>query len=45
MLTAGNHDFVWNGTDNSGNVVESGIYVYKLSGDTITLTNKIVHSS
>ena len=44
MLAAGPHDFVWDGTDNNGNVVESGVYVYKLAGDTMTLTNKLVLS-
>lgn len=28
---AGYHDVVWNGTDNSGNQVTSGIYFYRLN--------------
>ena len=27
---AGNHEIVWHGTDNEGNQVSSGIYLYRL---------------
>ena len=30
QLTIGNHSIIWNGTDESGEVVSSGVYLYKL---------------
>jgi len=32
-VTAGQHRVVWNGTDNSGRAVATGVYVYRLSTD------------
>jgi len=31
ILEAGVHNFVWNGTDDSGRIVGSGVYLYRLS--------------
>jgi hypothetical protein len=30
-VDAGNHSIVWDGTDNDGNLISSGVYFYKLS--------------
>jgi hypothetical protein len=30
-VEAGNHSIVWDGTDNTGNLISSGVYFYKLS--------------
>ncbi|MCH9024340.1 MAG: hypothetical protein IH931_03320 [candidate division Zixibacteria bacterium] len=32
-LSAGNYSVEWNGTDNSGNNVASGIYFYRLTSN------------
>ncbi len=39
---AGRQTFVWNGTDNEGNGVASGIYLYKLQAGTYTKTRKMI---
>lgn len=39
---AGNHQIIWNGTDNKGNLVTGGIYFYKLKLDSYVNTKKIV---
>ncbi|MCK4311168.1 MAG: SBBP repeat-containing protein [Candidatus Cloacimonetes bacterium] len=31
QLTSGNHSVIWNGDDDSGNSVSSGVYLYKLN--------------
>ena len=31
FLNAGNHSFRWNGTDNFGQLVSSGVYIYTLT--------------
>lgn len=38
----GSHSVVWNGKDNRGNSVSSGIYFYKLKTDSFTSTKKMV---
>ena len=38
----GNHTVNWNGTDDNGRKVSSGIYFYKLSADNFTATKKMV---
>jgi len=39
---AGSHSATWNGLDNSGSMVESGIYLYKLQAGNEILTNKMI---
>jgi len=42
IVPAGNHQIIWNGTDNSGNPVTSGIYFYKLKAGRYTSTKKMI---
>ncbi len=39
---AGSHTVVWNGTDNFGNSVASGIYFYQMSAQNFKLTRKMM---
>jgi hypothetical protein len=39
---AGTHTVVWNGKDDSGNAVASGVYFYRLKSGTISQTNKMI---
>lgn len=41
-LAKGDHSFVWNGTDEAGNSVSSGIYYYKMSDSTTSVSKKMV---
>ena len=41
-LTAGDHIFTWNGTDQSANSVTSGVYFYRLDSGEGTLTRRMV---
>ncbi len=38
----GYHSVVWNGTDNSGNTVSSGVYLYKLDSEQESRTRKMI---
>lgn len=40
--TAGEHTVTWNGTDNSGRNVGSGLYLYKLSAGSFSSTKKMI---
>ncbi|MDD3284484.1 MAG: FlgD immunoglobulin-like domain containing protein [Patescibacteria group bacterium] len=40
--TAGTHQIIWNGTDNSGQSVSSGIYYYKLNAGKYSSTRKMI---
>ncbi len=42
QLPAGQHQIIWNGTDNNGNSVTSGIYFYKLKSGVYTSTRKMI---
>jgi hypothetical protein len=42
VLTYGNHSVVWNGTDDRGNIVSSGIYYYKMDSGKFTSSKKMV---
>jgi hypothetical protein len=41
-LAAGQHEFRWNGADDNGQTVSSGVYFYRLSSDQVSLTRKMV---
>ncbi len=41
-LEAGTHSIVWNGTNDSGDLIASGAYFYKLSTDNDNLVKKMV---
>ncbi len=40
--TVGTHQLRWNGRDDSGNRVSSGIYFYRLSGKNVSITKKMI---
>ncbi len=42
VLAAGEHNMVWNGTDESGNKLASGIYFARLSQGTSSKTHKLI---
>ncbi len=42
MQTAGNHQIVWNGYDNAGSAVSSGVYYYRLRSGRFSSTKKMV---
>ena len=42
QLSAGQHSVVWNGTDDNGKSVSSGIYFYKLKTDNFEKTRKMI---
>jgi hypothetical protein len=42
QLSAGNQSIVWNGTDENGSSVSSGVYFYKLSTPKQTQTSKML---
>ena len=41
-LTSGTYSVVWNGDDMNGNAVSAGIYMYSLTSDEISITNKMI---
>jgi hypothetical protein len=41
-LAAGTHNLIWDGTNESGNVVSSGIYFYRLKSSDNTISKKMV---
>lgn len=41
-LEAGEHTIVWDGTDESGNVLGSGMYLYRIKSGTWTATSKMI---
>ncbi|MFZ5980834.1 MAG: cohesin domain-containing protein [Candidatus Zixiibacteriota bacterium] len=42
QLTAGSHSVEWNGRDDNGNGVSSGIYFYRLETSAMTLSKKMI---
>jgi len=42
LLNSGSHEISWNATDNAGNVLPSGMYIYRLSAGQLTATGKMV---
>lgn len=41
-MNSGNHSIVWNGLDDNGRPVASGVYLYKLRGGSQTMTRKMM---
>lgn len=41
-MDAGVHTISWDGTDNSGNLVSSGVYLYKLETDNYIESKKML---
>ena len=41
-LTAGTYTVTWDGTDSSGRPVASGVYLYRLSAEGLSITRKMV---
>jgi len=41
-LTSGTYSVVWNGDDVNGNAVSAGIYMYSLTSDETSITNKMI---
>ncbi|MEA2097237.1 MAG: FlgD immunoglobulin-like domain containing protein, partial [Candidatus Cloacimonadota bacterium] len=42
QLSAGKHSVIWNGKDNNGKSVTSGIYFYKMKAGKFTSTKKMI---
>jgi hypothetical protein len=43
-MKQGPYSFMWDGSDDSGNGVNNGVYIYRLYGDNVTLMKKLVLS-
>ncbi|HPL23479.1 MAG TPA: carboxypeptidase regulatory-like domain-containing protein [Candidatus Cloacimonadota bacterium] len=41
-MNAGKHNIVWNGRDNAGNAVSSGVYFYKMNAGKYSSTKKMI---
>ncbi len=41
-MNAGKHNIVWNGRDNAGNAVSSGVYFFKMSAGKYSSTKKMI---
>ena len=42
ILHAGNHSVIWNGTDENGKNVTSGVYLYKMQACNYLETKKMI---
>jgi hypothetical protein len=40
-MTAGHHDLIWNGIDDSGQRVASGCYFFRIEADSRVMTTKL----
>ncbi len=40
-LPAGSNDFTWNGNDEAGNAVNSGMYIYRIEGNGVQMTKQL----
>lgn len=43
MLSAGSHEVSWNATDDSGNLLPSGMYVYRLTANGASTSGKMIY--
>jgi hypothetical protein len=41
-VVPGTHEVKWNGVDNAGNAVASGVYIYRVEADKQALTGKMM---
>jgi hypothetical protein len=41
-MTAGSHSMEWDGKDQLGQTVSTGVYIYRLEGESVTLTKKML---
>ena len=41
-LEQGYHSIIWNGMDSNGHAVSSGMYIYSLKGEGVSITKKMV---
>lgn len=44
LLTPGQYTYSWDATDESGSSVESGMYIYRLTGDGVSISKKMIVS-
>lgn len=42
VLAKGNHQITWNGTDDNGSSVSSGVFIYKMKAGNLTQTRKMI---
>ncbi len=42
MLTEGNHELPWNGQDENGNIVASGVYFYQVNFENEIISKKMI---
>lgn len=42
VLTAGSHEVIWDATDNAGNVLPSGMYIYRLTAGGLSTSGKMI---
>ena len=42
QINSGKHSVIWNGTDNNGNKVNSGIYIYTIQAGELRETKKLM---
>jgi hypothetical protein len=42
VLTAGSHEVRWNATDDAGNLLPSGVYIYRLNADGVATSGKMI---
>ncbi len=42
IITKGSHNLIWDGTDSKGTKLSNGIYFYKVTADSKTLTGKLI---
>jgi len=43
-LSAGVNSFVWDGTDEQNTKVQAGAYIYRLIGENVSLSNKLIYN-
>lgn len=43
-MKAGQHNFTWDATDAAGNAVANGAYIYRLTGDGVSVSKKLMYT-